>query len=71
MCFINIPIINCTNEAAHILAEVITIDLVLNPADVVDWDSLAQLANHKKKLNWVLTKQIVPQNDTWRNSVFE
>ncbi len=50
MCFINIPIINCTNEAAHILAEVITIDPVLNPADVVEWDFLAQLAKDKKSI---------------------
>jgi hypothetical protein len=73
MCFKNIPIIYFTNEDPRILAEanpdkyagllarlqVITIDPVSNPADVVDWDYLAKLAKDKKKYDWDLTKQMV------------
>ena len=73
MYFKNIIIVYCTNEDPHILAEanpdkyvgllsrlqVITIDPILNPVDVVDWDFLAKLAKDKKKYDWDLTKQMV------------
>ena len=73
MWFKNIPIIYCTNEDPRTLAranpdkyvgllarlEIITIDPVSNPADIVDWDFLAQLAKDKKKYDWELTRRMI------------
>jgi hypothetical protein len=73
MCFKNLPIIYCTNEDPRVLAEanpdkyvgllarlkIISINPSVNPADIVDWTLLDQLAKDKKKYDWSLTKQIL------------